>query len=272
MEKIDRHPAVSYPGMVERKLSFIEKAKFPASATPGALSSLLQSALNAVSRASLDENSLNELKKALKAAARAAAGLYAIETGPGEKVTLRWIDDTSCEVPTKIPTSMSGPAFWRYGFYCALAARDDWALDVLAGSSVDKIRVSIKADECAFLHIEAIQAYRRRDASAPEKILDALRATDPDRIHPTAVDYTLHILVPEMDLLFQLMRRDHSDFMNALEKAIVAHKGYYTTGEMSRDIFGQIAWGPLGLCCLARDAGWSIDVRSGYIPESVIFS
>lgn len=272
MKKIERHQAVIIPGAVEREMTFLKQARFPDDAEPESLDSLLQSALLAVAHASLSANSVDDLKMALRAASRAAAGLFAIETGHGIKASVTWIDESFWDVPTKDPTDLSGPLYWRYGFYCALAARDDRALEKLSQASIDKIRHSISADECAFLHIEALQAYWHRDPQAPQKLLEALRATDPDLIHPAAVDYTLHILVPEMELLYQLMLKNHQGFTTALEKSLLSQRAYYSKGQAIHDIFGQIAWGPLGLCCHAHDANWSIQIESGYIPASVIFS
>ncbi|MEU9713857.1 immunity 49 family protein [Streptomyces sp. NPDC047976] len=54
-------------------------------------------------------------------------------------------------------------------------------------------------------------------------------------------------------------------------RALTWHKEYWTATEArSRSGEGLLAFGPLALACLARDAGMEIRVESEYLPKELL--
>jgi hypothetical protein len=154
---------------------------------------------------------------------------------------------------------------WMQSCHAALCLNDAGELDRLAGVDVGLLRASpATVEEYGYLHIDALCGYHRRDPDTADRLLRALKAADPDAIDLRMVDYTLRIAVPQIETLYHLIRRDASDFNDALWKALEQHKKYYATSRVPA--MGQLAVELLGLACAALDAGLPVTVESDYIP------
>ena len=160
---------------------------------------------------------------------------------------------------------------WLGGFFLAAICRDAALLERLAAVPVDVLRSSTtRADEYAYLYIEALQAYVRRQRNAPALLLAALKATDPQRLQPASVDYVLNVVVPQMELLFRIMDRDAAGVNAALAKALQSHRDYWANGERAADPRGYVSFPLLGLAGFAHDDGLPIEVSSEYLPRPLV--
>jgi hypothetical protein len=71
-------------------------------------------------------------------------------------------------------------------------------------------------------------------------------------------------------MLAPLAAGDTAEFQTALVAALEAHKKFWGTKAKSQYLEGWLAWGPLALCCLARDRGMRVNVESDYLLPYLI--
>jgi hypothetical protein len=221
-------------------------------------------------QAALDPGS-DEICVALRMAAAMSAGLfklmiempgeYPIPLGDGRRAILHNIGVTS---HTSVGT-------WIRGFYVAAIVRDRAALDQLAQTPVRELRRSpTTSDDCAFLWVEALQAWQRNESGVVAKLQAAIDATDPARLKIANPDYVLNLMVPEMQLLFRLIAREAAPFNEALQFALERHKKYWSGAKQKRDPEGFLALGPLAFAAMAHDAGIAVEVDSDYLPRRLV--
>jgi hypothetical protein len=169
------------------------------------------------------------------------------------------------------PVDLAGPIAWQRGFQAAMIVRDRDALQVLAAAPLAAIRrSSTKVPEFGYLHIQALQAFIQRATDAPQQLLAALKAADPEGVDADLRDHILDITTPEIDLLYRVMAREQEPYSAALRKGVEAHKKYWIKGTRKRDELGQLAGGLLAAACAGHDAGLALEVDSDYIPRSLI--
>ncbi|WP_437729014.1 immunity 49 family protein [Sorangium sp. So ce861] len=208
----------------------------------------------------------------LRAAACGAAALFALAASPpGAEVFVRFPDGGERSLTSSGWSEAANPILWDRAFFAAMATRSYEALEILAGIPLDLLRKSrTKSEEWRYLYIEAFTAFVRRDRDAPERVLAATKAADPDTVAPAFRTFVLDIASLDLELLYRVMTGDQAGFDAALPKALKGHKHYYGRGDGKRDILGQLALRPLALCAVARDAGMTIGVESDYLPRPVL--
>jgi immunity protein 49 of polymorphic toxin system len=160
---------------------------------------------------------------------------------------------------------------WLGGLSLAQICRDDGVQQALAAVPIELLRSSTtRADEYAYLYVQALRAYLAKDRGAPALLLAALKATDPAQLTPGAVDYVLNIVVPQMEILFRIMDRDAAGLTAALAKALQAHRDYWAAPEREADPRGYVSFPLLALAGSAHDAGLPIEVASDYLPPPLV--
>ncbi len=234
----------------------------------GSLASIVQLGVGLAQYASSADPADERIATGLAAAARAGSAMFAA-LGAAEPRDLLLYDGRTRRIPALAPSSSTAPMAWLRAFHAATCVGDIYALDRLAGADIALIRDSpTTTDEFGYLHIDALCGYHRRDADTPERLLAALKATDPDAVDPRLRNYVLDIATPQMELLFRLLKKDEAAFNQTLVMALEQHGKYYRRDQAP--VLGQLALGPLALSCAAHDAGLAVTVESNYIPRWLI--
>jgi hypothetical protein len=129
----------------------------------------------------------------------------------------------------------------------------------------------VGSDAFNFRYVEALQAFQKGEAQAPQRLVEAMEGTDPSQIQNAEGDWVLDIAVPQMDVLFRLLDNDTDAFNTALEKAVKAHKTYWSKKKnyRHRDPKGFISVPLTGLCAYAFERDVPIEVESDYIPREL---
>jgi hypothetical protein len=216
----------------------------------------------------LDPNSI-QLWRALRIAAYSLTsvcelaslpeGNYEVFAGEGDPVML----------PAGV-NSYSDGISWLHGFYLGVACRESHLNDRLAEIPVAVLKQSSsRNDEYLYLQIEALQSFWKGAADTPQRVIEAMKATDPELIKVGTVDYALNIAVREIDLLFRLLENDSVAFNESLIKALEWHKKHWSEKNLKNDPDGFIAIGILGLVSIAYERGMTIEVESDYIPKYI---
>ena len=251
-----------YADLLERSLKIIHKS-------PLNLGTLASDARHyAGNQCILDPNSI-QLWRALRIAAYSLTsvcelaslpeGNYEVFAGEGEPVML----------PAGVHSYSSGIS-WLHGFYLGVACRESHLNDRLAEIPVAVLKQSsTRSDECFYLQIEALQSFWKGAADTPQRVIEAMKATDPELIKVGTVDAALNIAVREIDLLFRLLENDSVAFNESLIKALERHKKHWSEKNLKNDPRGFIAIGILGLVSIAYERGMTIEVESDYIPKYI---
>jgi hypothetical protein len=71
-------------------------------------------------------------------------------------------------------------------------------------------------------------------------------------------------------MFYYVLRRDEEKFNKALEKALIAHRDWWTAEDRADDPQGFVALEPLGIAVLARSVGMNVEVSSEYLPENLL--
>lgn len=161
---------------------------------------------------------------------------------------------------------------WLNAFWLACVCREKKRMTELCQFPVSRLRQAEgEFDEYIYDWVEALQAYWLKRPGFGDKLVAAVDGTDPAALRHAPRDGVLQIMYPPMNLLTQLARGDETRFNTELAKALEWHKDYWTRDEdRALDTRGLVALGPLGVSCLAVQAGFSITVESEYIPKFLL--
>jgi hypothetical protein len=168
------------------------------------------------------------------------------------------------------PESMSHGMAWHKAWYGALMSRDEESLAALATISDDVLRAATTGmDEFVYAWKAALIAFREDPRSALPHIERAVGLTAEDQIRisqkqAAAREGTIYAM------LAPLAAGHTAEFQPALVAALEAHKKFWGTKGNRQRPAGWLAWGPLALCCLARDQGVPVNVDSDYLLPYLI--
>jgi hypothetical protein len=251
-----------YARLLEKSIKNIHKA-------PANLGTLARNARSyAGYQCILDPNSI-QLWRALRIAAYSLTSVCELASLPeGEYEVFAGEGD-----PVMLPAgvnSYSNGLSWLHGFYLGVACRETHLNERLAEIPVDILKqTTTRSDEYLYLQIEALQSFWKGAADTPQRVIEAMKATDPEVIKVGTVDAALNIAVPEIDLLFRLLENDSVAFNESLIKALERHKKHSSKENLKNDPRGFIAVGILGLVSIAYERGMTIEVESDYIPKYI---
>ncbi|NUP40105.1 MAG: immunity 49 family protein [Streptomyces sp.] len=161
---------------------------------------------------------------------------------------------------------------WLNAFWLACVCREKQRMTELCQFPVSRLRQAEgEFDEYIYDWVDALQAYWLKRPEFGDKLVAAVDGTDPAALRHAPRDGVLQIMYPPMNLLTQLARGDEARFNTELAKALEWHKDYWTRDEdRVLDTRGLVALGPLGVSCLAVQAGFSITVESEYLPKFLL--
>ncbi|WP_327356401.1 immunity 49 family protein [Streptomyces sp. NBC_01304] len=205
------------------------------------------------------------------AAMQTGSSLFAAVTTTEEDVQCR-IAGEARTIPALRPQSYTDAGNWVTSFYLALICREQERLNQLARVPISLLRESGAVfDEYIYAWVDALQRYWLGEPEVMEKLAEAFDGTDPQAAHVADNELLLKILYPPLELFHRYLRQDHVKFNQALVDALTWHKEYWT-GDEAREMSsaGLVALGPLALACLAREAGFPIEVESEYLPKALL--
>lgn len=252
---------------VEHVTEWMEVATQAARDDPTYLPDLVRAATQYAAYSALLDPESEAVCEGFRRATEASVGLFMLAGATEGEYQIKLGDGPLATLQATGPTGGASAGTWRTGFYAAAICRDTAALDSLASIPMDVIRQSsTTAEECLYRFVEALQSFWLDEPDAHKPLRSALEATDPDVVDQDAVDYVLHVIVPEIDLLYRLNLGDRQAFDEAMEKALQSHHAYYATSKHKDDPDGFLALGPLGLASIADIFGYTTPVTSDYLP------
>ncbi|WP_245239423.1 immunity 49 family protein [Streptomyces sp. MZ04] len=205
------------------------------------------------------------------AAMQTGSALFAAATAPKDSVDCRIAGETRT-IPAIGPQSYTDAGNWVSSFYLALICREQERLNQLARVPIRLLRESGAVyDEYIYAWVDALQRYWLGEPQVMEKLVQAFDGTSPQVAQVADSETMLKILYPPLELFHRYLLKEHEKFNQALVDALTWHKEYWT-GDEARMMSsaGLVALGPLALACLAREAGFPIEVESDYLPRALL--
>ncbi|WP_018565203.1 immunity 49 family protein [Streptomyces sp. PsTaAH-124] len=183
------------------------------------------------------------------------------------------VDGEVRELPATGPQFYLNAGSWVTAWYLATICRENSRLEQLARVPVSFLRESgTQFDEYMYDWVAALQSFWLGHADTMwDKVVAAVTGSDPAVAHIADKELLLKILYPPLELFHLYQRREVERFNEALLNAVTWHKEYWTASEeRARSSDGLVALAPLALACMARDAGFPIDVESPYLPMELL--
>ncbi|WP_282797584.1 immunity 49 family protein [Streptomyces sp. CC224B] len=204
-------------------------------------------------------------------AMQTGSALFAAATTDEGSVQCR-IGKATRTIPTSGPRSYTDAGNWVSSFYLALVCREQERLNQLARVPISLLRKSGAVyDEYIYAWVDALQRYWHGEPGVMDKLVEAVDGTSPQVAHVTDGEQLLKISYPPLELFHRYLTQEHEKFNEALSYALTWHKEYWTGDEdRAMSSAGLVALGPLALACLAREAGFPIEVESAYLPKALL--
>ncbi|MGW2647874.1 immunity 49 family protein [Streptomyces sp. NPDC001393] len=183
------------------------------------------------------------------------------------------VDGEVRSLPATGPQFYLNAGSWITSWYLATICRENARLEQLAGVPVSFLRQSgTEFDEYLYDWVEALQSFWHGRADLMwDKVVAAVNGTDPAVARIGDTELLLKILYPPLELFHLYQRQEVERFNETLINALNWHKEYWTaTEERAQNSDGLVALAPLALACMARDAGFPIDVESEYLPKELL--
>ncbi|HEY2059209.1 MAG TPA: immunity 49 family protein [Amycolatopsis sp.] len=205
---------------------------------------------------------------ALHTAAQAAAAIFA---AAGTDAEVEAVIGRPMRFAGTGPNERGDPGAWLTAAWLAVITRDDTLIQQLASVPLDLLRASgVEHDAYMYPWVETLQTFLSHGEVTPELFLPAMDGTDPDTARFTPPDAMMRLVYPPIRMFYYLLRRDSAKFADAYTDALEQHRAYWTAGGNEVQPDGFVAFAPLAVAVLARSAGMTVDVRSGYTPLNLL--
>jgi hypothetical protein len=161
---------------------------------------------------------------------------------------------------------------WLKAFWLAIVCREQERMTKLCEYPVDQLRKGdVVADEYLYNWIDTLQTYWLEKPGLVDKLISTIELSSPEVATRTPRDMLQQLTYQPINLFYNFFRRNHDGFNEALHEALMHHKAFWTADpDRLEDLDGSLALGPLAMACLARDAGFELDVESGYLPQHLL--
>jgi hypothetical protein len=257
-------------GELHRTAALVRTILDQARSDPGRLYMLHLQAKLWAARLTVADPTSPDLLLALVVGARAAAAVFRLASHPGETFELSLGEGEPAKLSGGQDDAAS-PSLWLDGFRMASVCREREAIEWLIEAPATVLRASsTRADEYAYLYVEALRGFWQSNPKTGELLVEALAATDPDHLVNADPDYVVDLVVPEMDCFLRILGKDEPAFNAALAKALQLHEGYWSKDERKNDFDGFLALGPLAMAAIAHDRDITVKVDSDYMPAWLV--
>jgi hypothetical protein len=198
---------------------------------------------------------------ALATAAAAGSASWSIARADGHALPVR-IAGRLLAIGDRADPAQFSPRRWLDDYWLALLSDDPHASSALCYVPA-RMRNAERSEPHLDHLAEAMRRYWLHDDTAPEALLEALRASDPKQVASDSVDLVLDIDVPLIEVVFALFEADGAKLDRALAKAFELHRRYW--GEQrSEDKRGWLASALAAISAHAARIGVAVITSSDY--------
>jgi Immunity protein 49 len=195
----------------------------------------------------------------------AGVALFRCALAPGQPVTYV-LDGQVVTGESHVSESEAHAGRWLHIFEAARVLRDEAAVRELCAVPVElPLRSSSIAAPSVALWLRAMHTFGETGRFDAALLMDALRATDPDKLPEDARDYALYIEVPMMDVYYRVAIADAAALERALGDALDKHARYFGRAENARQIGGIVSWPLSAAVAIAADRDLAVTATSRYL-------
>jgi hypothetical protein len=213
----------------------------------------------------------SQIVHAIHLGAEAHAALFAAMTARESPVTVKVGDGEPVTYTSPPDESTIHVGRWITGFYLNELVQNQPAVTRLCEVTPEALgRSSTTGSPYEYLYMDALRAFGTGQlGGSVQTLLAAVKGTDPKLPGIVNADWTLHLHVPQLEVLIHLVTED-AKFGDALARGVELHKKYWSKGKMrKRDYHGYISVELTALAALGKDRGLPFEVESPYLPVSL---
>jgi hypothetical protein len=208
-------------------------------------------------------------------AMQAGASIFAVAQPTSGTVDCKiWTETVT--IPATGPMSWSNEGMWLQALFFTMICRERERTDFLCAVPEDFLRASEQGG-VPYPYMEhwgrALRTWWLREDEHYDHLIAAVRAADPEApgLDRAGSEHIALLALPRMKMFKGIVENDEAAFNDALFEALELHRTYWTRdSERAADPSSHVALEPLGLACLARELGLTIDVQSAYLPEALL--
>ena len=210
--------------------------------------------------------------QALRLAGQASAAIFLAASSDKLPVKVRLGEGRPCTLTTRPEESTVHAFRWVRGFFLNAICREYDLIDSMCRTPTELLRQSSTKDpEYRYLFVDALRAFWTGELQSGNIILSALEAADPERSDVHSADWTLHIDVPLLQLLFHVNSND-DDFAEQFPKAVALFQQYWLSSEeRSKNWERLLAIELTGIAALAHDRHMALHIDSECVSNELVF-
>jgi len=157
---------------------------------------------------------------------------------------------------------------WLDIFEAASVVRDRAALATLCAVPLEVVLGSSTAAEPFQQHwVRFLHTFAATGRFAPDLLMRAMKATDPNGLLEDVRDYALYVVVPTMHLYYQIAVKSSGGFEQAAGEALEKHERYWSRADQAHVATGFISWPISAAVSIATERGVAERVASPYVID-----
>lgn len=179
-------------------------------------------------------------------------------------------------IPATGPVSWSNESVWLEALWFTMICRERERTDFLCDVPEELLRAS-EMGGVPYPYLapwgRALRGWWRREPDHYDHLVEAIRAADPEApgLSRDEAEHIALLALPRMKMFRGIVENDETIFNDALFEALELHRAYWTRdSERAAGPASYVAVPALALACLARELGFTINVRSQYLPERLL--
>jgi hypothetical protein len=179
------------------------------------------------------------------------------------------IQGQRCVQPSQLGPGSGHAGVWRQAFEAGTLLADRPALQRLAAIPLSlPLRSPARPDDHLAQWLHVLHTWLTQSRFDADRMLAALEATEPGRLDPEMIDFTLAIEVPAMALAWRIALADAPAAEAALADALAKHERYWSRAGEASAPDGFVAWRLSAWKALAAKRGLALATRSRYLFEA----
>jgi hypothetical protein len=192
---------------------------------------------------------------------------FMFATHIGKTFSVR-LPEASFELTGQPITAYTDLETWLKAYFCAVTARDIAGVRALCAVPEDIHRqADLKPDAAGLAIVRVFKGLHNSDASMGQLLIEAMEASQVDRLSDDRRDYVTNIMAPLLPIVRCILSPDQGEFNEKLEEAVYAHKAFWSSDQNMDYDTGWVSLPLLGVSAIAFDAkGFSMTFETDYVP------
>lgn len=206
--------------------------------------------------------------RALRAMKGIGSAIFAFASRPGKPVAVD-LGDHRFEVIGQTSNAYVDTDTWLNAYFGAVIARDNAGIRTLCAVPESiHAQANLRPDTFDMAFVRALKGLYNPEVNIGQLLVDAMEASDPDKLHRDRRDYATHVLYPQLPLYRCILSSDQAEFNEKLEQAVLEHKEFWGSKDRQYSPEGWISLPLIAACATAFDTKqFAMTFETDYIPD-----